>query len=322
MNKSNIILDSLRKFHTLFFLKKILPNIQASNEENVDYSHQEASDIIKNKILNNTPFVVARLGTELYTLLNYKEVKLPYLVYSYKYITKQLYYKGWANYNIENLCNFTGFFPPLISEVEKFSALMIDELKYVDIWGCFSTVENHFKNELKHTIKIRLADIDPFLHENPWTESLKGKKVLVIHPFEKSIISQYNKREFLFENKNILPEFELKTIKAVQTLGNLICEFNDWFEALDSMKKKIKETDFDIALIGCGAYSLPLATYVKKIGKSAIYLGGGTQILFGIKGKRWESIPEIASLMNEYWIRPFPEDYPIGYEKIEGGCYW
>lgn len=54
------------------------------------------------------------------------------------------------------------------------------------------------------------------------------------------------------------------------------------------MKKKISTIDFDIASIGCGAYGLPLAGFImEELHKKAIYMGGGTQWLFGIKGRRW-----------------------------------
>ena len=48
------------------------------------------------------------------------------------------------------------------------------------------------------------------------------------------------------------------------------------------------ENRFDIAIIGCGAYGLPLAAKLKKEGRQAIHLAGVTQLMFGIKGKRWE----------------------------------
>ncbi len=48
----------------------------------------------------------------------------------------------------------------------------------------------------------------------------------------------------------------------------------------------------------------------KKDGKSGIHLGGATQILFGIKGKRLESIPAVSNLINEHWVRPLPEETP------------
>ena len=75
---------------------------------------------------------------------------------------------------------------------------------------------------------------------------------------------------------------------------------------------------FDIAIIGCGAYGMPLAAYCKQIGKKAVHLGGATQLLFGIKGKRWDNY----SLYNDYWVRPLESETPRNAGKIESGCYW
>ena len=55
-------------------------------------------------------------------------------------------------------------------------------------------------------------------------------------------------------------------------------------------------------------------------GKKPYTWGGATQMLFGIKGKRWED--EYGEFMNEHWIRPSKEETPINAMKIENGCYW
>ena len=111
----------------------------------------------------------------------------------------------------------------------------------------------------------------------------------------------------------------LEVIKAVQTLGdNEDDRFRTWFDALDFMKREIDKKDFDIALIACGAYGLPLAAYVKSIGKQALHIGGGLQLLFGIRGKRWDDKMEY----NKYWVSPMEDDCLKDCKKFEGGCYW
>ena len=70
---------------------------------------------------------------------------------------------------------------------------------------------------------------------------------------------------------------------------------------------------------------MPLAAMLKKAGKQAIHMGGVTQILFGIKGKRWEkekSYGYIKALMNDNWIYPEENERPKSSNKIEGNCYW
>ena len=88
------------------------------------------------------------------------------------------------------------------------------------------------------------------------------------------------------------------------------------------MKEEINSKDFDIALIAAGAYGLPLAAHVKSIGKQAIHIGGSLQILFGIKGNRWDSMPGINKFYNEYWTRPSPDETPKEFSGVEGSTYW
>jgi hypothetical protein len=177
--------------------------------------------------------------------------------------------------------------------------------------------------------------LDPYWANIPWTRALKCKKILVVHPFVKTIENQYKKREFLFKDKNFIPEFEsLNLIMAVQSLGNENTPFNDWFQALDFMKAEIDKIDYDICLIGCGAYGFPLAAHVKRSGKKALHIGGSLQLLFGIRGKRWESVIDphyepgsdilidYHGLPNDYWVRPSEEETPKNHFKVEGSCYW
>jgi hypothetical protein len=98
--------------------------------------------------------------------------------------------------------------------------------------------------------------------------------------------------------------------------------FEDWFGAYFFMCDEIMKIDFDVAIIGAGAYGLPLASFVKNLGKTAIHMGGVTQLLFGIKGKRWEDPGYFGWLMNEHWVRPAEHEKPKAFNNVESGCYW
>ena len=140
--------------------------------------------------------------------------------------------------------------------------------------------------------------------------------------------------ELNIKNSEILTEFKsLQVIKAVQTLGEGDNRFKDWFEALEFMQSEIDKIDYDICLIGCGAYGFHLAAHVKRNGKKGIHMGGALQLLFGIKGKRWEdpnygvkqwNIPYgfYSKLINEHWVRPDEKDKPRNAQIVEGACYW
>ena len=230
------------------------------------------------------------------------------------------------NANMHNICNNAGFFPKDQKLVSQFADLMLEVSKEVDLLGCFYwRMEDYIiKNFASQAELVRGRGLEPWYVDIPWTRGLKGKKVLIIHPFEETIINQYKKREKIFQNKDMLPEFELKTLKAVQTIaGEKDERFNTWFEALDYMFNQAMNIDFDVAIIGCGAYGFPLAAKLKQAGKQAIHLGGATQYLFGIKAKR-EEIGKtfISSLFNDSWVRPSEKEKPKNAERVEGGCYW
>lgn len=219
-----------------------------------------------------------------------------------------------------------GIFPNDNKTLNKVAEIYLNAIKDLDIlavWN-FEDIEEYLvKYYTKNINLIDLDSISSWKHNQfPWTKYLENKKVLVIHPFKKSIEKQYKNRDKLFINKDILPEFkELIVLKAVQSIGGST-EFDDWVEALEYMKSEIDKIDFDIALIGAGAYGLPLASYIKKKGKQAIHYGGSLQMLFGIAGKRWKINGDLDKLQNEFWIYPSDDEKPYTYKKTEGGCYW
>jgi hypothetical protein len=208
--------------------------------------------------------------------------------------------------------------------LDRFCVLFLDAIRHVDGMGIW---HNPFEDMVlkKFCPKAELfplSGIEPYYHKNPWSIILAGKKVLVIHPFEDSIKNQYSNRSKLFRNEEILPEFRLVTLKSVQSIAGNATKYENWFEALESMKTQMEKIDFDIAIIGAGAYGLPLAAYAKIMGKQAVHMGGATQILFGIKGKRWDDMEQISRLYNDYWIRPSDSEKPVNTHKVEDGCYW
>ena len=80
--------------------------------------------------------------------------------------------------------------------------------------------------------------------------------------------------------------------------------------------------DYDVVLVGAGIYSLPLVAHAKQRGKKGIHLGGSTQLFFGIRGSRWDSMKEFQGFFNEFWVRPAVEERPANFQMVERGCYW
>jgi len=314
------ILKSIKKIYKKLFNSNKVEPIEFEKDPNVVYKE------LIGLITSDKPIMVARYGaTELLCIVNYINIKKgrPNLR---EYFNIEDSDWWWADNKLRQIEELSGFFPATIENVERFCELMIDDSGQVDALASWIENEKYMQGYIADAYRFQGLLLDPFWSDTPWTVALKGKKVLVIHPFESTIISQYKKRELLFTNPDILPEFELKTIKAVQSLGGN-SEYSTWFEALDYMKSEIDKIDFDICLIGAGAYGFPLAAYVKRKGKKAIHMGGSLQLIFGIRGKRWENenyneVYNYSKLMNEYWVKPAEQEKPRNASNVEGACYW
>jgi hypothetical protein len=276
-------------------------------------SSQQGNKLIFNELSYNKPLMVCRLGyTELSTL-------------SYYLFSRKKSRQPYADSIRNSISTYSGFFPTDDVSLDAFCELYLNDLKNVDMIGVWFNPHEDFvcRHFCKQAALVPLISLEPYYFANPWSVALSGKKVLVVHPFTQSIESQFRKsREYLFNKKTVLPDFDLTTIRAVQTLADTKSPHDSWFDALDSMKAQISNTDFDIALIGAGAYGLPLASYVKSLGKKAIHMGGATQILFGIKGNRWDNHKFISGLYNDHWIRPSKSEIITNAKQIENGCYW
>lgn len=170
---------------------------------------------------------------------------------------------------------------------------------------------------------IDLQSLEPFYFGAPWTEHLANKKVLVISPFTETIQKQYEIKNKLWKDPRILPDFELITIKHQHSPGiDKSSKYNSWVEMISDLKEQINKIDYDIMLIGSGASALPLIAHAKRTGKKAIHLGGPLQLLFGIKGGRWDNGDIGKVFYNEHWTRPSLNETPEKFKNIEGGCYW
>ncbi len=283
-------------------------------------SSAKTNDYLYQKIVEGKPFMACRFGnTELQTVVGHLKVK-------YKGHSEEddAYLDKWFT----RLGKDSGFFPVDYQYLEQFSDLILDAGANADLLAMWHlNMEDFIIEEFAPNADLTfLFRLEPWLAPGrPWSAALAGKKVLVIHPFERTIQEQYKRRALIFPDSEILPEFELRTLKAVQTLcGEEDDRFETWFDALDYMYGQAMDIDFDIAIIGCGAYGMPLASKLKNAGKQTIHLGGATQLLFGIKGYRWEhDYPtKIASFFNDSWTRALAEETPKNAKTVEKGCYW
>lgn len=326
MNSIYILtLKVLRKLYVKTFGRNQLPALPCEKDPD------KASEMIYKLLASDKPCMIARIGaTEMNAIVNYLGI-------NEKSHSIRKFIKGeqpewwWDSNTMTQMQRWSGFFPPTSENLQRFGKMMIEDTKEIDLLGSWLNNEYRIYNNCNINA-VKLPLLEPYHANNPWSRILANKKVLVIHPFADLITKQYRKRELLFKNPNILPNFELNTIQAVQSLGGETNGFKDWFAALEWMKQEMDKRDYDICLIGCGAYGFPLAAHAKRRGKKAVHLGGALQLLFGIKGKRWEAddyaikweLPKntYLSLFNEYWTYPGNKERPKNAKDVEGGCYW
>ena len=299
--------------------------------ENLKNSNKYIIELIKN--MNNKPFLVGRLGTEavyslLYHISNELVIPLSLMNNAGIYIKHK---EKLENESVEKMIKqyYTEYYNSILS---------------CDAIGIFKTIpiiqktEEYIINNL-HIKDLSSRSLEPFYaiieNEIPWTHYLLGKKILIISPFIDSFQKQLKNGFKMFKDvedgssnmsKNIFLEGqEFVFYKSFNTLaGNHI--HNNWYETYKIMCDDIQKLDFDIALLSCGGYGMPLCNFIKNnLKKSAIYVGGGLQLLFGVIGQRWLTHPVILKIIEENqpkFIRPSGDEIVINNDIVELGCYW
>lgn len=306
------------------FVKRSFWRYSCKQNSNGAIANQKVTKLLR----SDRPFLVSRFGgTELNSSLPRHLRKSRPLSFWLEYhlgLTPDFLPYRETQETLENLHHSSGVFPATIDELASFSDIYLSASPAIDLLGSGLRVEQytHLNADCE---KVWMMDLNPFLHpESSWTRALAGKKILVVHPFVASIQHQLGKRDRIFDDPTLIPEAEFQFLAPPQAYGGSPTDGESWTTNLLDMKAQVEKMDFDVAILGCGAYGLPLGAHIKKIGKQAIHIGGLVQILFGIIGTRWEGDSWFQALVNEHWIRPLDCDKPPGFAKGERGQtpYW
>ncbi len=295
----------------------------------MDYKPQTIEDsnnylltLIEN--IKHKPFLVSRLGIGQETVTTYN-----YLACG-----------RFSRKNVLILAHNNGIYCNNEKDVESYCKFYANALSHSDglaLWepplvNDILIPQNYFckKFENLYHLSVNILEIHKLLDKNiiPWTHSLLGKKILIINPFISSFKKQINNNFKLFNKSNkhiFLEDQEFIFYKSYNSLaGNR--PHKNWLETYLIMCRDIKDLDFDIALLGCGGYGLPLCDFIKtKLGKSSIYIGGILQIYFGVIGTRWEEEEYWKNKIKEeniHFIKPNDSEKINNFNKIENGCYW
>jgi hypothetical protein len=272
----------------------------------------ETSVLIRSLLYDGAPQAIGKVGaTELRALTEAWDVSRGNRRCARAAIIKELH--------------ISGVFPPTSQMLMRFAeyfSRVVEDMDVLVAWGRPGE-SSLFETRCSRAKLISMEGLDPFYVDPPWTAALAGKTVVVASPFVDSIGRQYERRSLVWPGRQeLLPDFHLELMRLPFSDGLVKSQLDDWFQALDGLRADLNSRRFDVLLVGGGAFSLPLAVAAKQMGNIGIHLGGSTQILFGIRGARWDDHPATSRFYNGNWVRPNSDETPAGYRKVEAGCYW
>lgn len=233
-----------------------------------------------------------------------------------------------------------GIFPIAIHSVfYRWQKESIDATKSADILatGWYEPLKEAEAEALQRwnvkALEVPLRTLEPYYvqPEEQWTKLLEGHSVAVVTSFTETAKKQISKGTAIWGSHGVLPSPGSVDWHWIQTgYPRSIAQgqnewpdgINSWSQAAEYVVREVMKSGARFALIGCGGLGMPIAKMLKDRGVIAIVMGGAIQVLFGIKGKRWEKHPVISTFWNDEWVWPSKEETPVYAEAIEGGCYW
>jgi hypothetical protein len=294
------------------------------------YTIAEGGGVLSQRIYSGIPFVAGKLGTSEFDALQWfvtqngapfpRDIRRNMVInaglFSSEIIEGSDCLHEWCQYMMDNF--------HLMDEIAMWNPIKpLDERFFI---------ENHITQIKKY---LPLRALEPFyqdLPENRWSLAIE-KPFCVVSPFVESIENQWAKRDVLFPV--LLWSSKAKFCGGVCTgYSPLICDRDEicswptsvleqgWWAGVNHIVDSCVATGAKFVFVGAGALSLPVCFELKKKGISAIHTGGGTQIIFGIRGRRWLSHSVISGFFNEHWISPQASEIPSAGNVIEGGCYF
>ena len=286
-------------------------------------SVEAAASVMCNLVKGET-FFVGRNGTiELETLLFYTKNRGAGEAY--------------PKHMLDRLERHAGVWPATLASVDAWAKEYVNSLYLLDAAaaGWFKPLAN---DELEMMAKLApqatlmpLRALEPYYVEPPlrWSAALAGKKVAVVTSFAVTAQGQIGKRLWDAQESLLPPTTEWSFIRSgycPSVAGAAPCGWpegiNSWQAAVEYLVDAVRFTGASVALIGCGGIGMLVAARLRRIGVSAIVMGGAVQVLFGIRGRRWQTHPVIGDFWTYDWVAPSEEETPDAARSIEGGCYW
>jgi hypothetical protein len=291
----------------------------------------DGADKIANAILSESPFFVGRNGS----------TEMEAAIFWSKYMNtsaKREVSRVLPPNTLRNIFRGVGIWPATVEAANAWLKEYVEGLETLDVVAAgwyepYRAQEDILLNTYApDAYRIPLRSLEPYYMDpcNRWTQYLAGKRVAVVSSFCETIRKQIGKDGIWERRETVLPPTTTwipirSYFPPDVSMGDATGwppSVKSWDDAVTMMVNAVVDSGATIALIGCGGLGMILGARLKRLGISSVIMGGAIQVLFGIKGLRWESHSIISKLWNDAWVWPDASETPSGSIKIEGGCYW
>lgn len=281
---------------------------------------EESQNIIIDNLTSSAPSLLLRFGLYEHLLC-------------YQYLEKKCGLREeYSEYIKYHISMDAGIFDNNEKNLDKYCEFIISNLNLADIMAYWRDIPRKeifgqfYSDNISHIFVEYLYPF-PFWHNDIlpfWQKELKDKTVLVVSSFSETISRQYKNRDLIWkQSDNILPRMNLLTYQSIVTNGGQTDNrFIGWEQVINHMINEIMKLNFDIVLISCGGYGMPLAISLRKEKKSVIQWGGCFQLWFGIMGGRWISDYKIKPYINKNWTFPSELETPPLANMVNNSSYW
>ena len=239
-------------------------------------------------------------------------------------MTAYLHKRGFSPSQKEEIAALTGFFSAPSTYEENLYAYANAELSALrrsTLCLRNSTDSEDVALLLESIVEGYVSDVHVWSSDNirSWVPLLEGKRVLIVSAFAETMAQQWAKRKNLhnthpeIKKRFDFPEFDAVFIQSPLTVTG--CEpftYTSWNEAFHHLCMKVDQVhSYDVALLSCGAYAMPLGGHILDSGNTAWNVGGILQTVFGIRGNRWSrAVSDISGYYNSAWVDPSIEETP------------
>jgi hypothetical protein len=251
----------------------------------------------------------------------------------------------WPYHLRRNLYIGAGVWPPTDESLDKWAQEYMKALGLVDCIAAgwykpFSDSESAILDyAAPQAFRTTLRSLEPYytIPKFRWTRQLTGKRVAVVTSFFKTVSEQTRSPEHIYSIWNSLKEPETilpstTTWIPIRTYYTSEVAMGDstewpagiynWEDAVNYTVESVMASGATVAIIGCGGLGMIIGARLKELGISVVIMGGAIQVLFGIKGRRWEKHNVISKFWGPSWVWPRDDETPTGAFNLEGACYW